>query len=57
MSFCHLHCHSADTLLDGANRVGDLIARAIGSRAALAVIPAQDVVYRTTGNVIKYGLR
>src|SRR5688572_24179101 len=28
MSFCHLHCHSEYSLLDGANRVGDLIARA-----------------------------
>jgi len=28
MSFCHLHCHSEYSLLDGANRVGDLITRA-----------------------------
>ncbi len=28
MSFCHLHCHSEFSLLDGANRVGDLITRA-----------------------------
>ncbi|MBA2671664.1 MAG: DNA polymerase III subunit alpha, partial [Gemmatimonadetes bacterium] len=28
MSFCHLHCHSEYSLLDGANRVGDLIRRA-----------------------------
>jgi DNA polymerase III subunit alpha len=28
MSFCHLHCHSEYSLLDGANRVGDLVARA-----------------------------
>jgi DNA polymerase-3 subunit alpha len=28
MSFVHLHCHSEYSLLDGANRVGDLIARA-----------------------------
>jgi DNA polymerase III subunit alpha len=28
MSFCHLHCHSEYSLLDGANRVGDLIKRA-----------------------------
>jgi DNA polymerase III subunit alpha len=25
MSFCHLHCHSEYSLLDGANRIGDLI--------------------------------
>lgn len=29
MSFCHLHCHSEYSLLDGANRVGDLIERAL----------------------------
>ncbi|MEX2570815.1 MAG: DNA polymerase III subunit alpha [Gemmatimonadota bacterium] len=29
MSFCHLHCHSEYSLLDGANRVGDLISRAL----------------------------
>jgi DNA polymerase III subunit alpha len=28
MSFVHLHCHSEYSLLDGANRIGDLIARA-----------------------------
>ncbi|HET7321037.1 MAG TPA: PHP domain-containing protein, partial [Longimicrobiaceae bacterium] len=28
MSFVHLHCHSEYSLLDGANRVGDLIHRA-----------------------------
>lgn len=28
MSFVHLHCHSEYSLLDGANRVGDLIRRA-----------------------------
>jgi DNA polymerase-3 subunit alpha len=28
MSFVHLHCHSEYSLLDGANRVGDLIDRA-----------------------------
>ncbi|MEX0842940.1 MAG: PHP domain-containing protein, partial [Gemmatimonadota bacterium] len=28
MSFCHLHCHSEYSLLDGANRLGDLITRA-----------------------------
>jgi DNA polymerase-3 subunit alpha len=28
MSFVHLHCHSEYSLLDGANRVGDLIQRA-----------------------------
>jgi len=26
--FCHLHCHSEYSLLDGANRIGDLIRRA-----------------------------
>ncbi|MGA9836511.1 MAG: DNA polymerase III subunit alpha [Gemmatimonadaceae bacterium] len=28
MSFVHLHCHSEYSLLDGANRIGDLIRRA-----------------------------
>lgn len=28
MSFVHLHCHSEFSLLDGANRIGDLIQRA-----------------------------
>src|SRR5207302_7468238 len=28
MSFVHLHCHSEYSLLDGANRVDDLIRRA-----------------------------
>jgi DNA polymerase-3 subunit alpha len=28
MSFVHLHCHSEYSLLDGANRIGDLITRA-----------------------------
>ena len=28
MSFCHLHCHSEYSLLDGANRIGDLVKRA-----------------------------
>src|SRR5688572_10171306 len=28
MSFAHLHCHSEFSLLDGANRLDDLIARA-----------------------------
>ena len=28
MSFVHLHCHSEYSLLDGANRIGDLIGRA-----------------------------
>ncbi len=28
MSFVHLHCHSEFSLLDGANRIGDLIKRA-----------------------------
>ncbi len=29
MSFVHLHCHSEYSLLDGANRIGDLIKRAV----------------------------
>jgi DNA polymerase-3 subunit alpha len=28
MSFVHLHCHSEYSLLDGANRIGDLVKRA-----------------------------
>jgi len=29
MSFVHLHCHSEYSLLDGANRIGDLVKRAV----------------------------
>ena len=34
MSFVHLHCHSEYSLLDGANRIDDLIRRRSGVRAA-----------------------
>src|SRR5687767_11081384 len=38
MSFVHLHCHSEYSLLDGANRIDDLIARAIElEQPALAI--------------------
>ncbi len=38
MSFVHLHCHSEFSLLDGANRIGDLIKRAQGfEMPALAI--------------------
>ncbi|HVE77403.1 MAG TPA: DNA polymerase III subunit alpha, partial [Gemmatimonadaceae bacterium] len=38
MSFVHLHCHSEYSLLDGANRIDDLIARALEfEQPALAV--------------------
>jgi DNA polymerase-3 subunit alpha len=38
MSFVHLHCHSEYSLLDGANRIGDLIARAVElEQPALAI--------------------
>src|SRR4051812_25691483 len=38
MSFVHLHCHSEYSLLDGANRVDDLIRRAIElEQPALAI--------------------
>lgn len=38
MSFVHLHCHSEYSLLDGANRVDDLIARALElEQPALAI--------------------
>ena len=38
MSFVHLHCHSEYSLLDGANRVEDLIARALEfEQPALAI--------------------
>ena len=38
MSFVHLHCHSEYSLLDGANRIGDLIKRAIElEQPALAI--------------------
>ncbi len=38
MSFVHLHCHSEFSLLDGANRIGDLIKRAQGfEQPALAI--------------------
>ncbi|HKS07058.1 MAG TPA: DNA polymerase III subunit alpha [Gemmatimonadaceae bacterium] len=38
MSFAHLHCHSEYSLLDGANRIDDLIARALEfEQPALAI--------------------
>ena len=38
MSFVHLHCHSEYSLLDGANRIGDLIKRALElEQPALAI--------------------
>jgi DNA polymerase III subunit alpha len=38
MSFVHLHCHSEYSLLDGANRIGDLIDRALEfEQPALAI--------------------
>src|ERR1035437_2422848 len=38
MSFVHLHCHSEYSLLDGANRIEDLIARALEfEQPALAI--------------------
>ncbi|MEO6332497.1 MAG: PHP domain-containing protein, partial [Gemmatimonadaceae bacterium] len=38
MSFVHLHCHSEYSLLDGANRIGDLISRALEfEQPALAI--------------------
>lgn len=38
MSFVHLHCHSEYSLLDGANQIGDLIARAkLLEQPALAI--------------------
>jgi DNA polymerase-3 subunit alpha len=38
MSFVHLHCHSEYSLLDGANRIGDLIGRALEfEQPALAI--------------------
>jgi DNA polymerase-3 subunit alpha len=38
MSFVHLHCHSEYSLLDGANRIDDLIARAVEfEQPALAI--------------------
>src|ERR1700722_9777477 len=38
MGFVHLHCHSEYSLLDGANRIDDLIARALGmEQPALAI--------------------
>ena len=38
MSFVHLHCHSEYSLLDGANRIDDLIARALEfEQRALAI--------------------
>ena len=38
MSFVHLHCHSEYSLLDGANRIDDLIAKALEfEQPALAV--------------------
>ncbi|MBA3578533.1 MAG: DNA polymerase III subunit alpha [Gemmatimonadaceae bacterium] len=38
MSFVHLHCHSEYSLLDGANRISDLISRALEfEQPALAI--------------------
>ena len=38
MSFVHLHCHSEYSLLDGANRIDDLINRAkLFEQPALAI--------------------
>src|ERR1700693_5566520 len=38
MSFVHLHCHSEYSLLDGANRIDDLIQRAVEfEQPALAI--------------------
>ncbi len=38
MSFVHLHCHSEYSLLDGANRIDDLISRAVEfEQPALAI--------------------
>ncbi|HMG71279.1 MAG TPA: PHP domain-containing protein, partial [Gemmatimonadaceae bacterium] len=38
MSFVHLHCHSEYSLLDGANRIDDLINRALEfEQPALAI--------------------
>ena len=38
MSFVHLHCHSEYSLLDGANRIDDLIAKALEfEQPALAI--------------------
>ena len=38
MSFVHLHCHSEYSLLDGANRIEDLIKRALEfEQPALAI--------------------
>ncbi len=38
MTFVHLHCHSEYSLLDGANRIGDLISRALEfEQPALAI--------------------
>ena len=38
MSFVHLHCHSEYSLLDGANRIDDLINRAVEfEQPALAI--------------------
>jgi DNA polymerase-3 subunit alpha len=38
MSFVHLHCHSEYSLLDGANRIDDLIDRALElEQPALAI--------------------
>src|SRR5580704_14508667 len=38
MGFVHLHCHSEYSLLDGANRIDDLIARALEmEQPALAI--------------------
>src|SRR5512132_2459600 len=43
MTFVHLHCHSEYSLLDGANRVDDLIAKALEfEQPALAITDHGD---------------
>ena len=39
MSFVHLHCHSEYSLLDGANRIDDLIVRALEFEQSALAIP------------------
>ena len=45
MSFVHLHCHSEYSLLDGANRVGDLITRAKEFKQPALALTDHGVMY------------
>ncbi len=60
MSFVHLHCHSEYSLLDGANRIDDLINRAIEfEQPALAITDHGNLhaAWEFQGKARKQGLK